>query len=570
MARKSRKIAQDAAVFVSAAKMTFLTAVYARLSSEDREALSLENQILMVRNYIGNMPDLTFCDVFSDNGLTGTNFDRPGFESLMDEIRRGKINCIVVKDLSRFGRDYLEAGNFLEVIFPRLGVRFISIGDNYDSFDPRCQGDGMNIALKNMINSFYAKDISTKIRSAYAVKRQNGEFTGKCPPFGYIKSPKNKNRLVVDEEAAEIVRMIFRLKLEGLGAYQIARHLSGQNTPTPGHYRYIKGIHKEKRYEKPQFWDTATVKDILENIAYLGHLALGKTRIVNGKQRDVPKEDWVIAENTHEPIISQADFDAVAELLQQRKERHNSQNRHEREELPDNILEGLVFCADCGRAYRRIANTMRDKVTYRLTYICLYCNQHSPKYKHRHYKPDELYRTIYEIIQSQIDAYVETRRLIDKIRISRPVKQKQDKMDGEIRKLQQEISRLPARHMKLYDDFCDGVLSESEYKEFKARYDADEKTAAARLQELTDERSRLQPQFVDKNVCITEFERFRKEKVLTREMLTALVERIEVTGDRNVEIKFRFRDEYAPLGALLTENGEKIPGSKTESEDDVA
>ncbi len=178
---------------------TFNAAGYTRKSVEDKEMLSIENQNLMVRSYIEETPDLSFCGLFSDNGMTGTNFNRPGFENLMEEVRRGRVNCIVVKDLSRFGCDYVEAGNFLEVIFPKLGVRFISIGDHFDSFDPRCQGEGISIALKNMINAFYSKDISKKISSAYAAKRQNGDYVSRLAPFGYIKSPDNVNRLVIDE-----------------------------------------------------------------------------------------------------------------------------------------------------------------------------------------------------------------------------------------------------------------------------------------------------------------------------------------------------------------------------------
>jgi len=203
VARKSRKVRLDAPVPV-VNPIVYKTAVYARLSIEDTrndDTNLIENQILMVKNYIENHSELTLCNVFSDNGMTGTNFNRSGFENLMQEVRCGKINCIVVKDLSRFGRDYIEAGNFLEVIFPRLGIRFISITDNYDSFDARCQGEGMYIALKNIINASYAKDISLKVRSAYKAKREKGEPIIQWAPFGYLKSPENKHQLIIDNEA---------------------------------------------------------------------------------------------------------------------------------------------------------------------------------------------------------------------------------------------------------------------------------------------------------------------------------------------------------------------------------
>jgi len=556
MARKSRKAtAADTPAASPVAKPLYCAAVYARLSSEDREALSLENQILMVRNYIEGSPELTLCGEFSDNGLTGTNFQRPGFESLMDEVRRGKINCIVVKDLSRFGRDYVEAGNFLEVIFPRLGVRFISIGDNYDSFDPRCMGEGMSVALKNMINAFYAKDISKKIRTAFAVKSENGEFVGKAPPFGYVKAPDNKNRLIVDEDAAETVRTIYRWKLDGMSVYQIARRLTREGVPNPGHYRYIKGIQKEKRYEKPQAWDVTVVKDILQNIVYLGHLAMGKTRTVGGKQFDVPKEEWKITKNTHPAIISQADFDTVVEQLQRMKEKQGSLNRHKREELPEYILEGLAFCADCGRAYRRIPNTHRDKVTYRLTYICTHCNANSPKYTYQHFRQDELYDTLYAILRKEIDVCADIRARMAQIKASPVTIKREDERAAKIDRIQKRLERIPVRKQKSYNDFCDGVINESEYKHFNRQYDDEKEALSSELSAITAEAAKLEPAFIEANPWVSVMERFIGEKELTREMLLAMVERIEVSRDCKIEVKYKFEDEYKePLLQFIEES----------------
>ena len=313
MARKSK----FAAAVVEAAPSMALqydTAGYVRLSNLDKgESASLENQALLVRRYIEANPTLKMREVFNDNGLTGTNFDRPGFEALMDEIRRGKINCVVVKDLSRFGRDYIEAGNFLETIFPSLGVRFISISDNYDSFDPRCKSEGTSIALKNMINAFYAKDISVKTRSALAAKQRKGQYTGAMPPFGYLISPEDRHRLVIDEKAAAVVRNIFRWRQEGLGPCDIARRLDASGFPAPGHYFYVSGIHRNRRYEKPCRWADSTVRNMLENPVYIGDMALGKMR-VNPNQmydnRHQPRENWIITKGTHAPIIPETEFEA--------------------------------------------------------------------------------------------------------------------------------------------------------------------------------------------------------------------------------------------------------------------
>lgn len=554
MARKSRRNETEI-IAPTTATVLFPTAVYARLSSEDMEASSIENQILIVKKHIEDAPDLILSGVFSDNGLTGTNFNRPGFEALLDEIRRGKINCVVVKDLSRFGRDYVEAGSFLEIIFPRLGVRFISIGDNYDSFDPRCRGDGMSVALKNMINAFYAKDISQKIRSAYEIKRKNGEFVAKKAPFGFRKSPDNKNQLIVDEQSAEIVRMVFRMKLDAMGITQIARSLSEQGIPTPGHYQYITGIHKEKRYAEPQYWDVKTVKEMLERMEYLGHLTMRKTETVGGKQRKLPKEEWQIAYNTHEPIISQAGFDTVAELLRQTRERHESLNRHNRDELPPNLLKGIACCAHCGRSYRRIANTHRDKTTYRLTYICAYCNKHSPKYTHKHFRQDALYHTIYTMICNEIKNCVDSRDKYVRINMATVADADAQKISTNIKITQSELDRVPAIKMKLYDDFCAGILGSTEYRLRIRQCEADKEKHDAELAALLIQQQKLHLEAVDGNSKVSVLEQFLARKELTREMLLALVERIEIQGDQEIKVFYRFKDEYAPLLSLMEEHG---------------
>jgi DNA invertase Pin-like site-specific DNA recombinase len=554
MARKSRIGLPDATVHVPAAQTVFPTAVYARLSSEDREALSLDNQILMVSNYVEAAPDLSLCGVFSDNGLTGTNFNRPGFESLMDEVRSGRINCIVVKDLSRFGRDYVEAGNFLEVIFPCLGVRFISIGDGFDSFDPRCKGEGISIALKNMINAFYAKDISAKIKSAYDVKRSKGEFVGKCAPYGYLKAPDNKNRLVVDAEATETVREIFAMARDGINVVKIARSLTDRGIPNPGHYRYIRGIQKEKRYMEPQAWDHTVVKDILENVVYLGHLALGKTKTVGGKQYDVPRDEWVIAKDAHEPVISQADFDAAAALLRQARERIDGQNRHQREELPENLLDGLAFCADCGRAYRRVTNTMRDHVTYRITYICLHCNQNSPKYTYRHFRQDELYNALYVILRNECILYAKLRDRADAFRASPGARRQKSEREVSMAGIRRLLDRFPAKRKTLYDDYCEGILSKEDYSLLKQNYEAEENALAAELAALTERAEKLEPEYAGASQWSSAAERFISEGKLTREMLVAMVKRIEIQGDRSIQVDFNYRDEYERFYEFVEES----------------
>lgn len=375
MARKSRRIIEIAPDIPLAAEIIFLTGIYSRLSIEDTrdgEGGSLEGQICLGKKYVSERPYLKLIDVYSDNGQTGTNFDRPDFERLIEDVRKGRINCIVVKDLSRFARNYIEADTYLEKVFPFLGDRFISIGDNFDSFNSD-DGEALVIALKKLMNDIYARDISQKCKTALKNKMNKGEFLGSFAPFGYAKSPENKNRLVIDEEAAAIVRDMFRWKLDGCSLSAIVKRLNAQGIPVPSAYYRQKFPCKSKKPPRNTGWHENVVKRILCNPVYLGHMVNGMSRTrpeLGYSTERLSREQWIIVENTHEPIISQQDFDAVAEMFHISAEKfYKDYGKYA--DLPDteNVLKGFVFCKHCGRALKRVRNVSfnRDYITY----LCL-------------------------------------------------------------------------------------------------------------------------------------------------------------------------------------------------------
>ncbi len=270
MARVSRKAAlqkQDAPIAAPPERI-YNTAIYVRLSVEDNNRStdndSLAMQRYMMEKFVNAQPDMRLCTVFTVNGETGTNFERPGFESLMDEIRSRKIDCIVVKDLSRFGRNYIEAGYYLEKIFPFLGVRFIAVNDNFDSAKAN-SGDELVISLKNLVNDLYARDISKKIISSLSTKQQNGEFIGAFPPYGYLKSTDDRHKLVIDPATAPIVREIFEWRLNEEGIVQIARRLNERKIPSPSMYHYLNGRRKKKPEGAGAVWQAQMVKKITSN-----------------------------------------------------------------------------------------------------------------------------------------------------------------------------------------------------------------------------------------------------------------------------------------------------------------
>lgn len=328
VARTKRKINPLQPVAVPGAtepvQRIYRTAGYARLSVEDGGKPgtdTIENQKELIRGYIDSRPDMQFAGFYCDNGRTGTNFERPGFEKLLNDVRTGKIDCIVVKDLSRFGRNYLETGNYLERIFPFLDVRFVAIADSFDTLAAERSSDGYIIPLKNIMNEVYSRDISRKIGSALAVKQRKGEFIGSWAAYGYQKCKDDPHRLEPDEETAPVVQEIFRWRLCGISCKQIARKLNGQGIPSPSRYHYLKGDAKSDRYANA-VWKPPIIKRILSSEVYMGHMVQGRRResfYERKKQQTLPASEWIIVHNTHEPIIEEETFRAVQKIAEDDK-----------------------------------------------------------------------------------------------------------------------------------------------------------------------------------------------------------------------------------------------------------
>lgn len=299
---------------------TYNTAVYARLSIEDNgcSSDSIKNQIEMIKKYIAEKQDLTLHSVFYDNGMTGTNFDRPGFVAMLEEIKKGNINCVAVKDLSRFGRNYIEAGNYLEKIFPFLGVRFISINDSYDSISVT-SNEELTLSLKNICHHIYAKDISRKICTVFDAKKKQGLFLGRFAPYGYKKSDNNRYKLEIEEETAGTVRDIFKMRLEGISAAKIARFLNDQGTASYSKLLFERGFIKGTKGEPLSHWSSGSVLGILKNPVYCGCMVERKSDSAyykGGQKIEIPKSEWNYIENTQEAIIDKVTFEKVQKLIE--------------------------------------------------------------------------------------------------------------------------------------------------------------------------------------------------------------------------------------------------------------
>ena len=563
MARKSRRyIADTGDTSVVVAEKVNNTAIYARLSVEDSgkndNGDSIENQVYIAKQYVEERPYLNLCDTFIDNGETGVNFNRPRFNALMDEVKAGRIDCIVVKDLSRFGRNYIETGNFIERVFPFLGVRFISVNDGYDSSNPESNSECLAIALKSLINDVYAKDISRKATAALETKQRNGEFIGTYASYGYMKSSEDSHRIVIDGETAPVVRDIFKWKQEGMGNNAIARRLNDMGIPSPNKYRYGKGLVKDGRYAN-LLWLGTTIKAMLGNAVYTGCLVQGrkKTRLSQGLGQEMLTPDkWVVIENTHEPIIERETFDKVQEILQNIKTAyHEKAGIHADKGNPENIFKKLISCGDCGVNLTRYKSVNRQGKVY-FSHICPnYERNQTRACPHRKAVSEPLLiESVWNAVRAEIELSVDTERLALKVQNGGNMKSRAKTINERVTEAKRKIARSTNLSTSLYGDYADGILTEAEYIFAKAKYSEEKRLWEQRMNELIAEEAKCADMFVYDNKWIAALSRFRDSGELTRDMLLAVVERVVVSGSNEINVVFKHRDEYEELMLHISES----------------
>ena len=568
MARKSRKTSIQATlegrpqpVEKSTPKTVVWNACgYARLSimeTRDRkDSQALSNQKALLSEYISRQPSLKLCGLYDDNGETGTNFDRSGFQSMMADIQAGKINCIVVKDLSRFGRNAIETGDYLERVFPFLDVRFISIGDRYDSTAANA-GDALNIALRNLINEEYSMDISRKSGSVLREKQRRGEFIGAYAAYGYLRDPQDVHRIVIDPETAPIVKEIFRRAAEGEPVRSILRWLNTEGILSPGSYRYQKGICRDKRFAdgKAKPWGQETVKNILSNSVYLGQMVQGRRRsqlYAGMPDRKLPPSEWTVVENTHEPIIDQGTFDQVQAQRNADREQYKANlGKYDYLGNEGNLFQGLIFCGDCGHPmvrYKSVTCKGR-KVAYR--YICpTYANLLEKSGCTYKYLPEEdLKAVLSRLIAQEAALAVDAGALIQKRRSTRtPV------VDLELARAISERDNLDILRERLMRDLLSDILSKEDHNRMKRKYAQEAKVLEDKIAQLRKEQHREKHLLSDRNPWLAEFRKHTGRVELTDKLVRALVERITVYDNDRIEIQFKYRDERA---ALLNELQER-------------
>jgi len=527
---------------------TFKAGLYARLSVEDlrkKESDSIGTQLELLHRHVSGCPDIAVAAEYKDINQSGANFNRPDFNRMLADIRAGRIDCVVVKDLSRFGRNHIETGNYLEHVFPFMGVRFISIGDDYDS-QYSSPDDGLIIPLKNLINEAYAKDISQKLRSKFQMKMKKGEFCGTFAPYGYIAEG---GSFAVDPVASEIVRRIFSMVVEGYSDNAIARQFNDEGILPPKRYRYEQGLFKSEKYSATKFWHKSVVKRITENPAYVGMLVQGKHRrnITQDRTIYVNADEWVISEATHTPIVERAIFDAVKGIRAKRKQMYDEKIASStKPKSSENIFQGLVFCADCGRVLQRCRQGRKaEHFRYRLkcqTYMQNGNEFCSPK----SLSESELYDIVQVVLEKQMQALADVKQIFETIRKQHTYIRKGSLLDENIAKITARLSKITFLRSSVYEDYEDGLLTKDDYVLAKSQYDAEHEQLKKSLADLNEQKSQ-QDNLVVENKWAASYAEFSDNLHLSWEMLVCLIERIAVDADNNVNIELKYRDEYEQL-----------------------
>lgn len=518
--------------------------IYARLSRDDGDKLesdSITNQKALIRDFLSKHPEIHVVSEKTDDGYSGVNFDRPAFQEMMDEIRSGKVNCVVVKDLSRFGRNYIEAGNYIERVFPFMGVRFIAINDSYDSLDKN-QSDSLIIPFKNLINDAYCKDISVKIRSQLEIKRKKGQFIGAFAVYGYLKDEKDHNKLVIDIYASEVVRAIFKWKLEGMSQGRIADKLNMQGVLCPMEYKISLGMKVQTnfRVHKKAMWSPVSVTRILTNEIYTGVLIQGKSGTPNYKVKKVmPKdeEEWIRVEESHPAIITKRNFETVQRIMQR-------DIRIAPAEETVYPFSGYLKCADCGQNMVRKHYVAGDK-----EYTYFTCSTRKAKKGCSTHSIDEetLTVSVLNAIKNHIDMILEAEQLLELVESLPENQQNVFNYDAQIVKLKEEIERNKTFKLKLYENLQEGMIGQDEYFLFKKSYAMKIQEAEQAIAAIEAEREQMVNNNREQLSWTEVFKQYQNITEITRNVVVDLIDHIEILEGKGIHVVFRYHDNWDKL-----------------------
>ena len=506
--------------------------IYLRLSSEDEEdkieSNSITNQRNLINYLLNNLKDIDVYKDYVDDGYTGTDFDRPGFQEMMDDIRDRRINCVVVKDLSRLGRNYINVGHFMDTTIPRYKIRFIAINDNVDSYLRPESLDSLEIYFKNLMNESFAKDISKKVRTSFEISKKNGNYIGVVAPFGYLKDPDDNHKFIVDKEAEKIIKDIFKMAMSGKSRQEIVNELNLRHTPTPS--SYMKTFCNKKGSLVGDKWTCHALDKVIKNKTYCGYLIQGKKTRISHKRHNivsVPEDDWIIVPDHHKAIVNEELFNQVQSILYNKNARINSSGKMYK-------YSGFLKCADC-------KSSMHKNSSGKTKMISFYCGTyHKKKTCSKHYiNEKDLDEMILEIINKFIDVITDLDKKIDNnISMSYLDYEKENK-EFKLIELDKEEKKYRKLLNQIKVDYQNDIISKKDLEKFKDRYMFKLNDILLQTEELNNSNAS------EENISrINKIKSIGKLDIIDRNILNELVDTIYIHEDKNVEVIFKYKNLY--------------------------
>ncbi|MBU5432911.1 recombinase family protein [Intestinimonas sp. MSJ-38] len=555
MARKSRAMTQTVA---KTKHRVWRIGIYIRLSKEDARCLdeseSVTNQRAIIEDHIAGFNDgdeYIIVDEYVDDGISGTTDDeRDDFQRMLADIKRGRVNCVIVKDLARSFRNYSDQGYYLDDWFPRYNVRFISLFHQpLDSYKEPQNMRSIAVPIQGVLNENHCAETSDKVREVFDMKRRNGEHIGSFAAYGYLKDPTNKNALVVDEEAAGVVRDIFQMFLDGMSKNAIVHYLNDHGVLCPAAYKRerlgLKYQNPSLAPDKRPLWCAMTVGKILQNRMYCGDMVQGRYRMKSYKihvQEIVPQDEWYIVENTHEAIIEREIFEKVQQLLMR-----DTRTGPQQKKLY--LFSGFLKCADCGKSMTR------SKVGNTVYYYCRTYKDQSKSACTKHtIKHTQLEAAVLCAIQQQVYLAVDFSKTIEQINKAPLVKSQSKKLHDAIEQKEREFAKIVRYKQAIYQDWKDGEITHRDYRHMKEEYEQQAETLNQVLERLREEQRELENGIDMENPFLAAFQQHQNIEKLTRDILIELVDHIKVYEGGSISIAFRFADELRRIREFIELN----------------
>ena len=560
MARVSRKNIAVTAVSATEEMKLYKACLYLRLSDEDKRNIednSIGNQKKICLEHLKKLPEIEVIASYIDNGASGTNFSRSGFKQMLQDLTKGEINCVVVKDLSRLGRNYLETSEYLEKFFPEAGIRFIAVNNGYDSIRKLNGKQEIVIPFSNIVNDMYAKDVSRKIRSSIETLMKSGEFlppSGSIP-YGYLRDEKN-NTYIIDEETAPIVQEIFRMKLQGVSDCEIIRTLNRKQIPSPGKIRYLRGMTKAEKY-KDAVWIGSTLRKLLSNEVYLGHRIHGKVKrdCLGAEKKRRPQDEWEYVYNVHPALISEEDFQKIRQIKEKGREKQAQCNKHQKRSLEERrLLTGKIYCGDCGTLMgaRKGNQRLTSKKSPRIFYQCDGYEYSGRTRCFNHYiSQKDVLEKIKNALNVQFKLIAESDRVIKSIQDDK--KGMLALHDKKRKEINDELAKMKMKKERLLIDYNDGTINSEEYKYIRQKYDDEEQKLRRVLVFAEKERKNQEKQLRITEEWVKLMKQFMPQKNIDRKLIEHLIDTIYVYGNKNVEIVFLFKNEIEELTGAARE-----------------